>query len=152
MKEYNFIINGNDYTVSIQSIDDTTAEVLVNGTAFSVEFDMGKQTAVKRPQVDPIPKGTSLSQTQSAARPAVAKQETATSSGDAAPVNSPLPGVILQVNVKPGDTIEVGHTLVVLEAMKMENNIDALRAGVVQSVEVAQGDSVLEGDVLIMMK
>ena len=52
---------------------------------------------------------------------------------------------------KEGDTVAVGQTLVVLEAMKMENNIDSDRAGVVKSIKVNRGDSVLEGDVLITL-
>ena len=80
MKEYNFKINGNDYTVGIEILNDTEADVIVNG-----------------------------------------------------------------------DTVAVGQTLVVLEAMKMENNIDSDRAGVVKSIKVNRGDSVLEGDVLITL-
>ena len=53
--------------------------------------------------------------------------------------------------IKEGDTVAVGQTLVVLEAMKMENNIDSDRAGVVKSIKVNRGDSVLEGDVLITL-
>ena len=64
---------------------------------------------------------------------------------------SPLPGVILDIRIKEGDTVAVGQTLVVLEAMKMENNIDSDRAGVVKSIKVNRGDSVLEGDVLITL-
>ena len=67
------------------------------------------------------------------------------------PVKSPLPGVILDIRIKEGDTVSVGQTLMVLEAMKMENNIDSDRAGVVKSVKVNRGDSVLEGDVLITL-
>ena len=67
------------------------------------------------------------------------------------PVKSPLPGVILDIRIKEGDTVAVGQTLVVLEAMKMENNIDSDRAGVVKSIKVNRGDSVLEGDVLITL-
>ena len=66
-------------------------------------------------------------------------------------VKSPLPGVILDIRIKEGDTVSVGQTLMVLEAMKMENNIDSDRAGVVKSVKVNRGDSVLEGDVLITL-
>ena len=67
------------------------------------------------------------------------------------PVKSPLPGVILDIRIKEGDPVAVGQTLVVLEAMKMENNIDSDRAGVVKSIKVNRGDSVLEGDVLITL-
>ena len=63
----------------------------------------------------------------------------------------PLPGTVLSVKVQVGDKVASGQTLVVLEAMKMENNIDSDRAGVVKSIKVNRGDSVLEGDVLITL-
>jgi len=66
-------------------------------------------------------------------------------------VNSPLPGVILEVSVKERDTVKSGQKLIVLEAMKMENNIEADRDGVVASIKVNKGDSVLEGAPLIIL-
>ena len=63
----------------------------------------------------------------------------------------PLPGTVLSVKVAVGDTVAAGQTLVVLEAMKMENNIDADRAGVVKQILVQQGATVMEGDVLIVI-
>ena len=64
----------------------------------------------------------------------------------------PLPGTVLSVKVAVGDTVSRGQTLVVLEAMKMENNIDADRAGVVKQVLVQQGATVMEGDNLIVIE
>ena len=64
-------------------------------------------------------------------------------------IKSPLPGVILGVHVKEGDLVKVGVKLITLEAMKMENNINSDKEGVIKSIKVRQGDSVLEGDVLI---
>ena len=69
--------------------------------------------------------------------------------GEGAPVKSPLPGVVLDVLVKEGDVVKVGQKLMILEAMKMENNIESDRDGVVKSIVARKGDSVLEGDVLI---
>lgn len=151
MKEYNFKINGNDYTVSIANVDETTAEVLVNGTSFNVEFDsMGQPKKQATPQVAAMPGAASTSATPSGSqRPASVSKPAAAPSGAATPIKSPLPGVILDIKVKPGDTIKAGQTMFVLEAMKMENNIDSDREGVVQSVNVNRGDSVLEGDVLL---
>jgi biotin carboxyl carrier protein len=60
--------------------------------------------------------------------------------------------VILEVKVREGDTVKAGQLLMVLEAMKMENNIDAHQAGVVRSINKQQGDSVLEGDVLLTIE
>ncbi|MDE7123786.1 MAG: biotin/lipoyl-binding protein, partial [Alistipes sp.] len=67
-------------------------------------------------------------------------------------VKCPLPGTVLSINVKVGDTVAAGQTLMVLEAMKMENNIDADRAGVVKQILVQQGATVMEGDNLIVIE
>ena len=82
------------------------------------------------------------------AHPAVAKTASpgAATSGT---VKTPLPGVVLDVLVNPGDTVKVGQRLLILEAMKMENNIDSDKEGKVIEVKVRKGDSVLEGDVLL---
>ena len=66
-------------------------------------------------------------------------------------VNAPMPGTILKMSVKVGDTVKNGDLVCILEAMKMENNIDADRAGVVKQILVQQGATVMEGDVLIVI-
>ena len=87
--------------------------------------------------------------TPATASPSPRIAPSAPSSGYA--VKCPLPGTVLSVKVQVGDKVASGQTLVVLEAMKMENNIDSDRAGVVKSIKVNRGDSVLEGDVLITL-
>ena len=64
-------------------------------------------------------------------------------------VTSPLPGIVVSVNVKPGDTVRSGHVLLLLEAMKMENEVVAPRAGTIVSVAVTQGAAVQTGDALV---
>lgn len=152
MKEYAFKINGNDYNVAIHSQDEALAEVSVNGTAYTVEIDgLNEKSAAKRPQVAAIPASHPVQPSAVPMPSAAAKPAGHHAAGAGAPVKSPLPGVILDVRVKEGQQIAAGQTLVVLEAMKMENNIDADRAGVVKSIAVGKGDSVLEGDVLITL-
>ena len=131
MKEYNFKINGNDYTVGIDIVNETEADVIVNGASYSVEvLDAAVKPSAAKPQVAAVPASHPVQpSTVQVAKPAAPAQ---TSAGEA-PVNSPLPGVILDVKVKEGDKVAVGQTLVILEAMKMENNIDSDRAGVVRS-------------------
>ena len=68
-----------------------------------------------------------------------------------AKIASPLPGTVLSINVAVGDSVAVGQTVAVLEAMKMENNISADRAGVVKEICVNKGASVQEGDALIIL-
>ena len=150
MKEYNFKINGNDYTVGIEILNDTEADVIVNGASYSVEVldTTVKPSVAAKPQVAAVPASHPVQpSTVPVTKPAAAAPAAAGESR----VKSPLPGVILDIRIKEGDTVAVGQTLVVLEAMKMENNIDSDRAGVVKSIKVNRGDSVLEGDVLITL-
>lgn len=150
MKEYNFKINGNDYNVAVKIQSDNEAEVLVNGASYTVEVvdaTVKKAVAVK-PQVAAVPASHPVQpSTVQVSKPAPA----AAGNAGESPVKSPLPGVILDIRIKEGDTVSVGQTLMVLEAMKMENNIDADRAGVVKQILVQQGATVMEGDVLIVI-
>ena len=145
MKEYKLKINGNDYNVTIIDIEDTIAEVEVNGIPFKVEIDrpLKKQApGVQRPVMsagqNPAPKPTV------SVKPPVA-------SGAETTITSPLPGVILEVVVKEGDVVKKGQKLMVLEAMKMENVIEASADGKIIGVKANKGDSVLEGATLIII-
>ena len=139
MKEYKLKINSNDYHVVVSGLSNGRADVMVNGQSYSVEI-ADAQAASDAGKPASAPAVTATAPAPAAAKPAA---------GGA--VKSPLPGVILDIRIKEGDTVAVGQTLVVLEAMKMENNIDSDRAGVVKSIKVNRGDSVLEGDVLITL-
>ena len=90
--------------------------------------------------------------TPTTAAPSAPKAAQAAAGGPGLQVKSPLPGTILSVNVKEGDRVAPRQTLFVLEAMKMENNIDADRAGVVKQIFVQQGATVMEGDNLILIE
>lgn len=147
MKEYKFKINGNDYKVAIETVDNGVAKVSVNGTNYTVELE----NAISTPKaVKPVHVAPATYQATPQAAPK--KVEPAAPSGGASALKSPLPGVILEVKVREGDTVKAGQLIMVLEAMKMENNIDAHKAGVVRSIEKRQGDSVLEGDTLIIIE
>ena len=67
-------------------------------------------------------------------------------------IQSPLPGVILKLHVKVGDTVQLSQELITLEAMKMENSIQADKAGIVEAIHFSTGDAVMEGDVLMTIK
>ena len=149
MKDYSLKINGNNYDVQIDDVNEASkiAHVIVNGTAYEVEISDGSAAAVSKPQVVSLPKTVeSAAPAAPAARPRAAAPA---AGGSAAAIKSPLSGTVLSVQVSVGQTVAVGQTLVVLEAMKMENNIDADRAGVVKAVHVQQGSTVMEGDNLI---
>ena len=139
MKEYKLKINGNDYNVSINDVDDTVAAVEVNGIPFNVEFEkpLKKATVVSKPSAP-------RSSAPSAAPQVKVNKPTAPAGGTT--VTSPLPGVILELDCKEGDVVKKGQKLLVLEAMKMENVIESTCDGTITSVNVNQGDSVLEGD------
>ena len=153
MKDYSLKINGHNYSVQIDDVNEasTVAHVVVNGVDYEVEIEGAKASTVSKPQVAPAPKSANSAMiTPSSATPSPRIAAAAPSSGYS--VNCPLPGTVLSVKVAAGDTIAAGQTLVVLEAMKMENNIDADRGGVVKQVLVQQGATVMEGDVLIVIE
>ena len=133
MKEYKFKINGNDYNVAINSTNGNLADVTVNGVSYQVEMENAMPAA---------PAQAAPAQT---AAPAPAAKP----AGEGKPVTSPLPGVIIEVSVKEGDTVAAGQKVAVLEAMKMENEIQADRAGVVTKINVSKGDSILEGAAIV---
>ena len=153
MKQYNFKINGNDYNVTINSVDGNVADVTVvasykvelgNGSApISVQAAAPAQTA--QPQAAPVQAAPAPAPVAEAPKAAPAPQAAPAASGAGKPVTSPLPGVIVEISVKVGDTVKAGQQVAVLEAMKMENAIEADHAGTVTAIHVNKGDSVLEG-------
>lgn len=151
MKEYKYKINGNLYSVTINDIEDNIANVEVNGTPYRVEMDKPVNAAapvaapqpVSRPAAAPAPKAEVVEQ------PVAARPAAASNAGSA--VKSPLPGVIVDIKVKEGDTVKKGQTVLILEAMKMENNINADKDGVITAIKVSKGDSVMEGTDLILI-
>ena len=153
MKDYALNINGHHYDVTIEEVneDSTLAHVVVNGTAYEVEIEGATKGKGSKPQVIPVP-ASSKNATASQAVAAPARPAAAPTAGDGSAIKSPLPGTVLAVKVAVGDKVAVGQTLVVLEAMKMENNIDATRAGVVKAISVQQGANVMEGDDLIVIE
>ena len=145
MKEYKLKINGNDYAVTVNEVDGSMAEVEVNGTPFKVEFEKPIKKAAAPVSKPMAPKATP------AGAPEVKVSKPAAASGAGQAVTSPLPGVILEVSVKVGDAVKRGDKVMVLEAMKMENVIEATADGTVTAIKVDKGDSVLEGAPLVII-
>ncbi len=139
MKNFKFKIRGHKYDVEIKNFEKNIAEIEVNGTVYKVEIDRGVKSEVKTPRLIRSkiknPKGAGK----------IKKSGLST-------INAPLPGSIFKVFVKEGDTIAVGDKLLIMEAMKMENNIMSEKAGTIKSVKVAVGDTVLQNDILIEME
>ena len=139
MKEYKIKINGNDYNVTIDEVEGNAAKVEVNGTPYNVEFDK----PLSKPKTISVvnrPAAATAAGPAPASRPAAAPAAAAGGST----VNSPLTGVVLEVKVKDGDKVTKGQVIMVLEAMKMENAIEAPCDGTV-TIKAQKGDSVLEG-------
>ena len=141
MKNYKLKINGNDYTVDINEVEGQEIKLNVNGTPYVVTVDQEIKQQKKTVVSSPRPQ----------AAPTAAAPKAATTAAAGAKVTTPLPGTILDVFVNVGDAVKAGQTVVLLEAMKMENNIEADTAGTVKEVKVRKGDSVLEGDVLVVI-
>ena len=156
MAEYRYRINGHTYNIEIGAENGGTIEVSVNGKVYTVERQEISTTADMAPKSIPVQKTAALlnGTDRPAATPNVQPtpvKPTAPSALDAntAAVTAPLPGTIISIKVKPGDKVTANQTVAVLEAMKMENEIEAGYAGTVSEVKVAERDTVLEGAVLI---
>lgn len=143
MKKFKLTINGNKYEVDILNVEDNIAEVEVNGTKYQVEVDRQIQ-ATKTPKLVRSVVSPSTDSAKS-----IQKTSSPSDLKGAGHIKSPLPGVILNVHVKEGDVVKIGDKLLTLEAMKMENNVNADKEGKIISIKVKAGDSVLEGDLLI---
>lgn len=126
MKAYKFKINGEEYSVQVNGIKDGIAEVVVGESTFEVELD---QPEKKNAEAAPVAAVTA---------PAASK-----STGKS--IKSPLPGIVVEVCVQEGQAVKSGQKVAVLEAMKMENEIQAESDGVVSKVHVKPGDTVQEG-------
>jgi biotin carboxyl carrier protein len=136
MKKYKFQINGTSYQVDIKDTADNVIQLEVNGSPFEVKME----TEVKKS------KTPTLIRTEP--RP-VQKVESLAANASTKKVNSPLPGVIHSIMVKEGDKVKIGDVLLVLEAMKMENQILAEASGTVSAIKVQPHSTVLQGDLLV---
>lgn len=136
MKNFKFTIHGNQYDVEVKSFEDNIAEVEVNGTSYTVEMKKG----VKAPKTPKLIRAKTSPTNES---------KPLTRSGTLSTIKAPLPGNILQVFVKEGDAVQKETKLMILEAMKMENTILSEKAGVVKSVKVTPGTTVLQGEILV---
>ncbi len=140
MKEYKYTIDGKEYVVAIGEIVENTATVTVNGEEFKVEME---------PEKEPEKKKVVLGQ------PSAEKTEetnTAVNANTSNAVKAPLPGVITSIEVVVGQEVKAGDTVVILEAMKMANNIEAEKDGKVTAICVKQGENVLEDAPLVVIE
>ena len=149
-KKYQYKVQGVDYEVDIEEVEGNIAKVNVNGIPFEVELQQpinaAKHPSMVKPKVAaPAVAPAAAPKAAPAAQPAPSAQPAANGTS----LKAPLPGTITTVNVKVGDQVSAGDTVVVLEAMKMQNNIEAENSGTVTAINVSPGDSVMEGAVLL---
>ncbi len=137
MKKYKFTISGDAYDVHIQDLEDNVATIEVNGTKYEVEIHAEvKQNKTPRLVRKPVVQQPGEGQIQKSA----AGGQT---------IKAPLPGTILKISVKEGDEVKTGQNLMIMEAMKMENQVLAEKDGVISAIKVKEGDAVLQDDILI---
>ena len=157
MKKYQYKVQGVDYEVDIAEVEGRIARVNVNGIPFEIEMqkpiNAAKHPALAatRQRVEPVaeaPAAPAAPATPAAAAPQPAAASQQPVAGGTA-VKAPLPGTIIDIKVSIGQQVNVGDTVIVLEAMKMQNNIEAESAGTVKAINVTKGDSVMEGAVLL---
>ena len=158
MAKYEYKVKGVDYVVEIQDVEGNIANVTVNGIPFEVEMKQPVKSSKQKVKLSEGLNNVSASPAASTS-PAIgsssaASPDSASSSKQATPaagkpVVAPLPGTINEIKVKVGDKVNAGDTVVVLEAMKMQNNIDAETSGTIASINVNKGDAVMEGDTLV---
>ncbi len=137
MKKFDFTVNGNKYNVEVKDFEDSLATIVVNGTTYEVEV----RQEVKKTKTPKLVRSAVVSKPGEGAVP-----NKATGAGA---IKAPLPGNIFKINVAVGDAVKKGDVLLIMEAMKMENNVLAEKDAVVKSIKVGLGDAVLQNDILI---
>ena len=140
MKKFKYIIDGKEYTVEIGNIIDNIAQVIVNGEDFNVELE-----AEPEPEKKPVLNNPVVNEPEE-------ESQSATNVNTDQAVKAPLPGVITDILVHVGDEVKAGDTVVVLEAMKMANNIEAEKDGKVTAICIKQGESVMEDTPLVVIE
>lgn len=143
MKEYKYTINGNKYEVAINSINDNIANVVVNGEEYEVLMEKEPEPEKKKVVVRPV----AQPEAETASAPTSTNEVNLNNA-----VKSPLPGVITEIKVNVGDEVKAGDTVVVLEAMKMANNLEAEKSGKVTAILVKEGESVMEDTPLVVIE
>ena len=144
MKEFKFKIGGTDYAATVEELEGGKLQVNLNGKAFEVEMPQSERK-VQRPaaQAPAAPKAAAP-----VAKAAPAPAAPAASAGGR-PINAPLPGVVIKINAKVGDKVSTGDTILILEAMKMENNITADSNGTIKAILCKEGDQVQSVQALV---
>ncbi len=141
MSTFKYTIDGKEYNVEIGEVNDTVANVTVNGETFSVEMEKPAEPEKKKPVLGQSKSDDAETETTSTAN---------INTNNA--LRAPLPGVVTEIKVEVGQEVSAGDTLVVLEAMKMANNLEAEKSGKVTAICVKVGESVMEDTPLVVVE
>ena len=149
MNKYQYKVQGVDYDVEIEEVEGNVAKVNVNGIRFDVELKqpINPASTLKKVRVE-APKPVARPAAPVSPAPAATPAAPA-AAGAGSPIKAPLPGTVIDLKVNVGDTVKQGDVVLVLEAMKMQNNIESEYDGTVTSITVKQGETVMEGAVLL---
>ncbi len=145
MRSYRFKIFGHDYEARVVRKTEGEMVITVNGVQYKAHLEQ----RTDRKKAKPIPK---------LVRPEVVSTEsTKISASPDEPkgmgvVKAPMPGLVIKVNVKPGDQVNSGQAILIIEAMKMQNDLPATVTGTVKSVSVKEGETVVEGQELVVIE
>ena len=150
MKQYKYKVNGAQYDVTINEIQGQLAKVVVNGIPFDVEMQNSQLSEDNLPNVTTTAAPAAAPAAPVAAAPA-ATEAAPSGAGEGTPVKAPLPGVVTKINLSVGQQVKKGENVLVLEAMKMETNIVAKSAGVINDIKVAVNDMVVDKQLLIQL-
>jgi biotin carboxyl carrier protein len=143
MNQYKYTINGNKYEVVVGDITDNIATLTVNGEEYKVEMEKAAEPEKKKPVVRKVADNAATDDVETAGK-------AATGSGTA--IKAPLPGVITDILVEVGQEVQAGDNVIVLEAMKMANNLQAEKAGKISAICVKVGQSVMEDEPLVYVE
>ncbi len=151
MAKYQYTVKGVDYEVEIQDIEGNIANVTVNGIPFEVEMKQPVKASKQKVKLseERRAKSEEFDSSPTDAQSSTASQVVPATGGK--PVVAPLPGTINDIKVKVGDKVNAGDTVVILEAMKMQNSIETETSGTIASIKVNKGDAVMEGDTLVII-
>ena len=158
MAKYQYTVKGVDYEVEIQDIEGNIANVTVNGIPFEVEMKQPVKASKQKVKLSEERRAEGSverrvkSEESNSSSASAASTSSAPTAAAGKPVVAPLPGTINEIKVKVGDKVNAGDTVVILEAMKMQNNIEAETSGTITSINVNKGDAVMEGDTLVTIK
>lgn len=145
MREYKVTIDGITYSVDIGRIVDDKVDVVLDGKSYQVSVE----TPMRRASKTPVIKRKHEVMNAAEAPDRTSAPGSVLSGGD---VLAPLPGLILKLLVKKGDKVSAGQPVTIMEAMKMENEIEASITGTVQEVVVSEGDTILENAIIMKIE